>query len=84
MTVRGNLLRYGAEKVTLVYRRTRKEMPANPVEIEAAEHEGIEFNFLAAPISVKGDSEGNVTHLEYQKMELGEPDASGRRASCAD
>ena len=74
-----NLLRYGAEKVTLVYRRTRKEMPANPVEIEAAEHEGVEFNFLAAPISVKGDSEGNVTHLEYQKMELGEPDASGRR-----
>lgn len=74
-----NLLRYGAEKVYLVYRRTRNEMPANPVEIEAADHEGVEFIFLTAPMSVKGDSEGNVTHLEYQKMELGEPDASGRR-----
>jgi len=74
-----NLLRYGAEKVYIVYRRTRKEMPANVVEIEAADHEGVEFNFLAAPMSVKGDKDGNVTHLEYQKMELGEPDASGRR-----
>ncbi|MEE8398378.1 MAG: FAD-dependent oxidoreductase [Desulfobacterales bacterium] len=74
-----NLLRLGAEKVYIVYRRTRNEMPANPVEIEAAEHEGVEFLFLSAPMCVKGDEDGNVTHLEHQKMELGEPDASGRR-----
>lgn len=74
-----NLLRLGAEKVYIVYRRTRNEMPANPVEIEAAEHEGVEFLFLSAPMSVKGDENGNVTHLEHQKMELGEPDDSGRR-----
>lgn len=74
-----NLIRYGAEKVYIVYRRTKNEMPANDVEIEAAEHEGVEFIFLAAPMMVKGDEEGKVTHLEYRKMELGEPDASGRR-----
>jgi NADPH-dependent glutamate synthase beta subunit-like oxidoreductase len=54
-------------------------MPANVVEIEAAEHEGVQFLFLSAPVSVKGDEDGHVTHLEYLKMELGEPDASGRR-----
>lgn len=74
-----NLLRSGAEKVYIVYRRTRNEMPANEVEIEAAEHEGVEMLFLSAPLGIKGDEDGNVTHLEYQKMELGEPDASGRR-----
>jgi formate dehydrogenase (NADP+) beta subunit len=74
-----NLLRYGAEEVSIVYRRTRKEMPANEVEIEAAEHEGVKFVFLAAPKRVVADEEGNVTHLEYLQMELGEPDASGRR-----
>jgi NADPH-dependent glutamate synthase beta subunit-like oxidoreductase len=74
-----NLIRLGVEKVYLVYRRTRGEMPANDVEIEAAGHEGVEFLFLAAPVRVKGDDDGNVTHLEYLKMELGEPDASGRR-----
>jgi len=73
------LIRLGVEKVTIVYRRTRSEMPANEVEIEAAEHEGAEFLFLSAPVSVKGDDEGRVTHLEYLKMELGEPDKSGRR-----
>ncbi len=74
-----NLLRYGAKKVYLAYRRTRKEMPANPVEIEAAEHEGVEFIFLTAPKEVISDDKGHCTHLEYLKMELGEPDASGRR-----
>ncbi len=73
------MLRLGVEKVYMVYRRTRKEMPANEVEIVASEHEGIEFVFLAAPAKVIGDKEGKVTHLEYLKMELGEPDASGRR-----
>jgi len=73
------LIRLGADEVSIVYRRTRKEMPANLVEIEAAEHEGVKFNFLAAPSRVIGDKNGNVTQLEYLKMELGEPDASGRR-----
>ncbi len=63
-----NLIRLGVEKVYLVYRRTRDEMPANDVEIEAAEHEGVEMLFLSAPISIKGDEKGNATHLEYKKM----------------
>jgi len=74
-----NLIRLGAQKVNIVYRRTRAEMPANAVEIDAAEHEGVQLLFLAAPVEVKGDKDGNVTHLEYLKMELGEPDDSGRR-----
>ncbi|MBF0376508.1 MAG: FAD-dependent oxidoreductase [Desulfamplus sp.] len=73
------MLRLGLEKVYMVYRRTRKEMPANEVEIVASEHEGIEFVFLAAPSRVVGNENGEVTHLEYLRMELGEPDASGRR-----
>jgi formate dehydrogenase beta subunit len=54
-------------------------MPANEVEIVAAEHVGVEFVFLAAPNKAQGDADGNVVGLEYLKMELGEPDASGRR-----
>ncbi|MFC1813987.1 FAD-dependent oxidoreductase [Thermodesulfobacteriota bacterium] len=73
------LVRLGADEVSIVYRRTRAEMPANMVEIEAAEHEGIQFHFLAAPTRVIGDEEGKVVGLEFLKMELGEPDASGRR-----
>jgi len=73
------LLRKGVDKVYLVYRRTRKEMPANEVEIVASEHEGIEFVFLAAPNRVIGNDDKQVIGLEYLKMELGEPDASGRR-----
>jgi formate dehydrogenase (NADP+) beta subunit len=74
-----NLIRLGAEEVYIVYRRTRNEMPANEVEIVAAEHEGVKFIFLAAPVKVIGNDKGEVTHLEYLQMELGEPDASGRR-----
>ena len=74
-----NLLRMGCENVYIVYRRTRNEMPANEVEIDAAEEEGVQFQFLAAPVRVIGDEKGHATHLEYLKMELGEPDASGRR-----
>jgi NADPH-dependent glutamate synthase beta subunit-like oxidoreductase len=74
-----NLIRLGARKVYLVYRRTRKEMPANHVEIEAAESEGAEFMFLYAPVRVVADAQGHATHLEVLRMELGEPDASGRR-----
>jgi NADPH-dependent glutamate synthase beta subunit-like oxidoreductase len=74
-----NLIRKGAQKVYIVYRRTRGEMPANEVEIEAAEAEGVEFLFLAAPVRAIGDEDAHVMHLEYLQMELGEPDASGRR-----
>ena len=74
-----NLIRLGAKKVSLVYRRTRKEMPANSVEIEAAQAEGVEYLFLCAPVRVVADDQGRLTHLEYLRMELGEPDASGRR-----
>ena len=73
------LVRLGVADVTLVYRRTRNEMPANRVEIEAAEHEGINFVFLAAPVRIVANAKGHIMQLEYLKMELGEPDASGRR-----
>ncbi|MCF6246816.1 MAG: RnfABCDGE type electron transport complex subunit B [Desulfobacula sp.] len=73
------LLRCGLEKVYMVYRRTRKEMPANEVEIVASEEEGIDFVFLAAPTRVIANQEGHCCQLEYLKMKLGEPDASGRR-----
>ncbi len=72
-------LRQGAKEVTLLYRRTRKEMPANAVEIIASEHEGIKYTFLAAPTRLIGDDNGKVTQIEYLQMELGEPDDSGRR-----
>lgn len=73
------LIRLGAEEVYIVYRRTRSEMPANKVEIEAAEHEGVKFIFLAAPARVIANQDNRVSKLEYLRMELGEPDASGRR-----
>jgi NADPH-dependent glutamate synthase beta subunit-like oxidoreductase len=73
------LVRLGAEEVSIVYRRTRKEMPANEVEIVAAEHEGVQFHFLAAPTRVIGDENGRVKQLEFLKMKLGKPDDSGRR-----
>ena len=72
-------LRMGASEVTLLYRRTRNEMPANAVEIVAAEHEGVQYHFLAAPTRLIGDEQGKLQQIEYLKMELGEPDASGRR-----
>lgn len=72
-------LRMGAAEVSLLYRRTRKEMPANAVEIEAAEHEGVRYQFLAAPTRLVGDADGVVRQIEYLRMELGEPDSSGRR-----
>ena len=70
-------VRLGAKKVQVVYRRTRNEMPANVWEIEEAEEEGVEFLYLAAPVECTG--EGEVEGLVCQQMELGEPDASGRR-----
>jgi NADPH-dependent glutamate synthase beta subunit-like oxidoreductase len=72
-------LRLGAKEVTIIYRRTKLEMPANYEEIKAAEAEGVKFLFLAAPNKLISDENGKLTHLEYLKMELGEPDESGRR-----
>ena len=71
-------LRLGAKDVSLVYRRSRAEMPASPWEIEEAEEEGIHLMFLAAPSRVLSDGT-RVAGLELIKMRLGEPDASGRR-----
>ncbi len=69
-------LRLGAESVTVVYRRTRGEMPASDEEIAEAEAEGVKFRFLASPAEVLG--EGSVGGLRLNLMRLGEPDASGR------
>jgi len=69
--------RTGARKVTIVYRRTRTEMPASPEEVEAALEEGIEIMFLAAPVRI--DRTGKIVRLTCTRMELVEPDASGRR-----
>jgi NADPH-dependent glutamate synthase beta subunit-like oxidoreductase len=71
-------LRLGAESVTIVYRRSRDEMPANPAEIIAAEEEGIKFCFLSSPNKVINEN-NVVTGIEILKMKLGEPDSSGRR-----
>jgi len=70
-------LRTGAKKVIIVYRRTRAEMPASPEEVEAALEEGVEIMFLAAPVRI--DRTGKTLNLTCIRMELGEPDASGRR-----
>ena len=72
-------LRLGGEDVYIVYRRSRKEMPARIDEIHHGEEEGLKFNFLMNPIRVIGDDKGWVKGLECIKMELGEPDESGRR-----
>jgi NADPH-dependent glutamate synthase beta subunit-like oxidoreductase/Na+-translocating ferredoxin:NAD+ oxidoreductase RNF subunit RnfB len=71
-------LRNGADKVSIVYRRSRDEMPANPLEIVAAEEEGIALRFLYSPYELQGDN-GRVQSMVVQRMELGEPDPSGRR-----
>jgi homotetrameric NADPH-dependent glutamate synthase len=72
-------LRMGAESVTCVYRRSRRESPARAEELEHAIEEGIDFMWLTNPVEILGDSSGWVTGMRCQKMELGEPDASGRR-----
>jgi glutamate synthase (NADPH/NADH) small chain len=72
-------MRLGADRVRIVYRRSRQEMPARVDEIHHAEEEGIEFFLLTAPIKFMGDAEGRVTGVECLQMELGEPDESGRR-----
>ncbi len=71
-------LRLGAES-RIIYRRSREELPARLEEIENAEEEGVIFNFLTLPLRYIGDENGWVKEIEIQKMELGEPDSSGRR-----
>lgn len=71
-------LRLGSE-VTLVYRRSRAEMPARAEEIEHAEQEGVKFDLLVNPVEILGDENGNVKGARLIRMQLGEPDASGRR-----
>lgn len=70
-------LRHGFEDVHIIYRRTEQEMPADKVEIHEAKLEGVQFNFLVAPIRIKHE-DGHVRSIVCQKMKLGEPDASGR------
>ncbi len=72
-------MRLGADSVKIVYRRSRAEMPARAEELHHAEEEGVEFVLLTNPIQFFGNEEGRVTQMECLKMELGEPDASGRR-----
>lgn len=73
-------LRMGAEKAFIVYRRGQAEMPARAEEIHHALQEGVEFLTLHNPVEYRGDERGNVTSMMVQRMELGEPDASGRRS----
>ncbi len=72
-------LRLGAEKSLIIYRRSRKEMPARDEEIHHAEQEGVQFNLLTNPVAYHGDSRGEVKYAECIRMKLGEPDSSGRR-----
>lgn len=72
-------VRLGAEKVYIVYRRSRKEMPARIEEIERAEEEGVEFHLLENPVEILGSQDGWVRAMINIRNELGEPDASGRR-----
>lgn len=71
--------RLGAERAMIVYRRSEEEMPARLEEVKHAKEEGIEFLTLNNPIEYEGDERGRVRRMHLQKMELGEPDASGRR-----
>ena len=75
--------RMGAEKVYIVYRRSMDEIPARKEEIHHAVEEGIDFQLLKNPVAIIGDEDGYVTGLECVEMELGEPDASGRRRPFA-
>ncbi|HKL72187.1 MAG TPA: NADPH-dependent glutamate synthase, partial [Marinilabiliaceae bacterium] len=76
-------LRLGAEKATIIYRRSLEEMPARVEEVEHAQEEGVEFLTLHNPLEYIGDEKGKVKQIRLQKMELGEADASGRRSPIA-
>ncbi|MBN2199986.1 MAG: NADPH-dependent glutamate synthase [Candidatus Aminicenantes bacterium] len=71
--------RLGAERAMIVYRRSHQEMPARVEEVKHAEEEGVEFHLLTTPIRYIGDDHGRLKAMETLRMELGEPDASGRR-----
>jgi glutamate synthase (NADPH/NADH) small chain len=73
-------LRMGADRAIIVYRRSEEEMPARLEEVKHAKEEGVEFMTLHNPIEYLGDETGRVNLMRLQKMELGEPDASGRRS----
>jgi glutamate synthase (NADPH/NADH) small chain len=75
--------RLGAEVASIVYRRTKKEMPARAEEVHHAEQEGVVFEMLVAPLEVVGNEKKWVTGLKCQRMQLGEADASGRRSPVA-
>jgi len=75
-------MRLGAEEVHVIYRRSREEMPARLEEVENAMEEGVIFDFLTNPTRFLGDDRGMVKGMEVVQMELGEPDASGRRSPC--
>ncbi|MBE0648263.1 MAG: FAD-dependent oxidoreductase [Bacteroidales bacterium] len=72
-------IRCHADKVYVIYRRTEKEMPANPIEIHESKLEGVEYLFLTLPQKINKNEKGDVETVTCIKMELGEPDASGRR-----
>lgn len=72
-------IRLGAESVTIIYRRTEMEMPGNKVERGTCLEEGVEINYLQAPVEYIGDESGKLVAMKVVKMELGEPDSSGRR-----
>ena len=76
-------MRLGAENVKIVYRRSREEMPARQAEIHHAEEEGIEMFLLTNPTKYIGNDRGRLTGMECLRMELGEPDDSGRRRPVA-
>ncbi len=75
-------MRLGADEVHVIYRRSREEMPARLEEVENAMEEGVIFDFLTNPTRFLGDERGMVRGMEVVQMELGEPDASGRRSPC--
>jgi len=79
MDVARTSLRQGAKEVHVLYRRSREEMPAADEEIEEAEEEGIHFHYLTAPIAALDGASGRIAEVRCIRMELGEPDASGRR-----
>lgn len=72
-------IRKGADEVTCLYRRSRKEMPAHHTEVDEAEEEGVRLELLTAPVRILTDQHDRVVGIEMLRMELGEPDASGRR-----
>lgn len=73
-------LRLGASRALVLYRRTKLEMPARHEEVRHAEEEGVEFRELVAPLEFRGDAAGHLTSVRCQRMQLGEPDATGRQS----